>query len=127
MSQGALDSVLPRPPRLVLPRKYCMCTTYGAHERCSLGNKRTMLPKEYLIDAPNEHLRSLTIMAQVSISKAIITIFVAFVLSIAATVSAQDGAMAPAPMDTGAAFFLPVSGVAVAFSLIISLFAMLKL
>ncbi|OMO70212.1 hypothetical protein COLO4_28695 [Corchorus olitorius] len=66
-------------------------------------------------------------MAQSSISKAMIAIVVAFVLSMAATASAQAGAPAPAPsMDTGAAFSLPVSGIAVAFSLIISLFAFLK-
>ncbi|XVE61193.1 hypothetical protein DITRI_Ditri06bG0019900 [Diplodiscus trichospermus] len=73
----------------------------------------------------------LIIIAQVSISKAMIAIFVSIVLSIAATVSAQgqdeDGAMAPAPsMDTGAAFSSPVSWVVVAFALIISLVAFLK-
>ncbi|KAK8531864.1 hypothetical protein V6N12_053323 [Hibiscus sabdariffa] len=66
-------------------------------------------------------------MAKTSFSKAIMIIFVAVVLSVASTVSAQDSAMAPAPsMDTGAAFSLPVSGVAVTFSLIISLVALLK-
>ncbi|KAK8628729.1 hypothetical protein V6N13_009312 [Hibiscus sabdariffa] len=67
-------------------------------------------------------------MAQLCISKPVITIFVAFVLSIAAAaVSAQDGAMAPAPaIDTGAAFSLPASGVVAAFSLVVSLLAFLK-
>ncbi|KAB2013127.1 hypothetical protein E1A91_D09G141700v1 [Gossypium mustelinum] len=61
-------------------------------------------------------------MAQVCIS-----IFVVFVLSIFVTVSAQGGAMAPAPsMDTGASFSLPVSAVVVAFSLITSCLALLK-
>ncbi|KAK8542153.1 hypothetical protein V6N13_137276 [Hibiscus sabdariffa] len=66
-------------------------------------------------------------MAKIFFSKAIMIIFVAVVLSVASNVSAQDSAMAPAPsMDTGAAFSLPVSGVAVTFSLIISLVALLK-
>ncbi|KAL4339550.1 hypothetical protein GQ457_08G016140 [Hibiscus cannabinus] len=66
-------------------------------------------------------------MAQVGIFKHILTIFVAMVLSVSATVSAQGGAMAPSPsMDTGAAFSMPVSAVAVAFSLIISFLALLK-
>ncbi|TYI10543.1 hypothetical protein E1A91_A09G134400v1 [Gossypium mustelinum] len=61
-------------------------------------------------------------MAQVCIS-----IFVVFFLSIFVTVSAQGGAMAPAPsMDTGASFSLHVSAVVVAFSLIISCLALLK-
>ncbi|OMP06318.1 hypothetical protein CCACVL1_01630, partial [Corchorus capsularis] len=54
-------------------------------------------------------------MAQVSISKTMVAIFVALVLSMAiATVSGQDVGMAPAPapsMDTGPAFSLPISGV----------------
>ncbi|KAK8651305.1 hypothetical protein V6N13_140912 [Hibiscus sabdariffa] len=50
-----------------------------------------------------------------------------FVQAVATAVSAQDSAMAPAPsMDNGAAFSLPVSGVAVMFSLITSLLALLK-
>ncbi|XWS66390.1 hypothetical protein CRYUN_Cryun05aG0195200 [Craigia yunnanensis] len=66
-------------------------------------------------------------MAKVCFSKAIMIIFVAVVLSAATTVSAQDSAMPPTPtMDTGAAFSLPVSGVAVTFSLIISLLALMK-
>ncbi|XWS59183.1 hypothetical protein CRYUN_Cryun08bG0099900 [Craigia yunnanensis] len=66
-------------------------------------------------------------MAKVRFFKAIMIIFVAVVLSVATNVSAQDSAMAPSPsMDTGAAFTLPVSAVAVAFSLIISLLALLK-
>ncbi|TYI65205.1 hypothetical protein E1A91_D09G141600v1 [Gossypium mustelinum] len=61
-------------------------------------------------------------MAQACISNPIIASFVALVLSIAVSVSAQGGAMAPAPsMDTGAAFSLPASGMVVAFSVIISL------
>ncbi|XWS43181.1 hypothetical protein CRYUN_Cryun16bG0080800 [Craigia yunnanensis] len=68
-------------------------------------------------------------MTQVSIYKAISTLFVAFIFSIAATVSAQgqDGAMTPAPsMDNGVAFSLPIFGVVVPFSLTISLLAFLK-
>ncbi|KAK8554220.1 hypothetical protein V6N13_073153 [Hibiscus sabdariffa] len=69
----------------------------------------------------------LNIMAQVCTSKPIVAIFVALVLSVSATVSAQGGAMAPSPsMDSGAAFSLPVSAVAVAFSLIVSFLALLK-
>ncbi|KAK8476162.1 hypothetical protein V6N13_009313 [Hibiscus sabdariffa] len=69
----------------------------------------------------------MNIMAQVCTSKPIIAIFVALVLSVSARVSAQGGAMAPSPsMDTGAAFSLPVSAVAVAFSLIVSFLALLK-
>ncbi|KAK8594250.1 hypothetical protein V6N13_126059 [Hibiscus sabdariffa] len=63
-------------------------------------------------------------MAQVCFSKAIMMLVVAVVLS---TVSAQDSAAAPSPtMATGAAFSLPVSGVAVTFSLIVSLVALMK-
>ncbi|XVE75654.1 hypothetical protein DITRI_Ditri12bG0110400 [Diplodiscus trichospermus] len=66
-------------------------------------------------------------MAKVCFSKAIMIIFAAVVLSVATTVSAQDSAVAPTPsMDTGAAFSLPVSGVAVTFSLVISLLALMK-
>ncbi|EOY09378.1 hypothetical protein QQP08_017788 [Theobroma cacao] len=64
-------------------------------------------------------------MAKVCFSEAIMIIFVAALLSVATTVSAQDSATAPSPsMDTGAAFSLPVSGVAVAFSLIVCLLAL---
>ncbi|XVE96018.1 hypothetical protein REPUB_Repub02eG0185500 [Reevesia pubescens] len=66
-------------------------------------------------------------MAKVCFSKAIMVIFVAVVLSIATSVSAQDNALAPAPpIDTGAAFSTPLSGVAVIFSLVISLLALMK-
>ncbi|XWS56242.1 hypothetical protein CRYUN_Cryun09bG0069100 [Craigia yunnanensis] len=66
-------------------------------------------------------------MENVCFSKAIMIIFVVVVLSVATSVSAQDSAMAPAPiMNTGAAFSLPVSGVAVTFSLIISLLTLMK-
>ncbi|KAE8676444.1 hypothetical protein F3Y22_tig00111612pilonHSYRG00005 [Hibiscus syriacus] len=66
-------------------------------------------------------------MTKIFFSKAIMIVFVAVVVLVAGTVSAQDSAMAPAPsMDTGYAFSLPVSGVAVTFSLIISLLAFLK-
>ncbi|OMO93257.1 hypothetical protein COLO4_17021 [Corchorus olitorius] len=68
-------------------------------------------------------------MAQGSISKTMGAVFVALVISKATTtVSAQDVGLAPAPapsMDTGTAFSLPIRGVFVAFSLIISLFAFL--
>lgn len=63
-------------------------------------------------------------MAKVCFSKAIMIMFVAVVLSAVANVSAQDSAVAPTPsMDTGASFSMPVSAVAVTFSLMISLFA----
>ncbi|KAK8554221.1 hypothetical protein V6N13_073154 [Hibiscus sabdariffa] len=66
-------------------------------------------------------------MAHVWIYKPILAIFVALMLSESATVSAQGVAMAPSPsMDTGAAFSMHVSAVAVAFSLIISFLALLK-
>ncbi|OMO63163.1 hypothetical protein CCACVL1_22449 [Corchorus capsularis] len=66
-------------------------------------------------------------MAKVSFSNAMMIAIVAAVLSIATTVSAQDSASAPTPsMDTGAAFSMPVSGIAVTFSLIISLLALMK-
>ncbi|KAL4339902.1 hypothetical protein GQ457_08G016160 [Hibiscus cannabinus] len=76
-----------------------------------------------LVSKVSFFLYYLNIMAQVCSSKPII----ALVLSISATVSAQGGAMAPSPsMDTGAAFSLPVSAVAVAFSLIVSFLTLLK-
>ncbi|GMJ02315.1 hypothetical protein HRI_003900700 [Hibiscus trionum] len=66
-------------------------------------------------------------MAEVCFSKAIMMFVVAVVLSVATTVSAQDSAAAPSPtMATGAAFSLPVSGVAVTFSLIVSFLALMK-
>ncbi|GMI64748.1 hypothetical protein HRI_000144100 [Hibiscus trionum] len=67
-------------------------------------------------------------MAELCFSKAIMMFVVAVVLlSVATTVSAQNSAAAPSPtMDTGAAFSLPVSGVAVTFSLIVSLLALMK-
>ncbi|KAK8493692.1 hypothetical protein V6N13_025565 [Hibiscus sabdariffa] len=66
-------------------------------------------------------------MAQLCFSKAIMMFVVAVFLSVATTVSAQDSAAAPSPtMATGAALSLPVSGVAVTFSLIVSLVALLK-
>nr|KJB14975.1 hypothetical protein B456_002G152700 [Gossypium raimondii] len=66
-------------------------------------------------------------MAELCFSNGIMIMFVAVVLSLTTTASAQDSAMAPAPsMDTGAAFSPVVSGVAVMFSLIISLVALLK-
>ncbi|KAH1121934.1 hypothetical protein J1N35_005094 [Gossypium stocksii] len=66
-------------------------------------------------------------MAKVCFSKYIMIMFVAVVLSVATIVSAQGGAMAPAPsMDTGSAFSTPVTGVAVTLSLSISLLALLK-
>lgn len=72
-------------------------------------------------------------MANICFSKAIMITFVAAVLSVATCVSAQDSAAAPAPsmdttpsMDTGAAFSLPVSVVAVTISLIVSLIALMK-
>ncbi|XVF56087.1 hypothetical protein PTKIN_Ptkin06aG0088700 [Pterospermum kingtungense] len=66
-------------------------------------------------------------MAKVCFSKAIMILFASVVLSAATNVSAQDTATAPTPsMDTGAAFSMPVSVVAVTFSLIISLLALMK-
>ncbi|MBA0754190.1 hypothetical protein Gogos_021155 [Gossypium gossypioides] len=66
-------------------------------------------------------------MAELCFSNGIMIMFVAVVLSLTTSASAQDSAMAPAPsMDTGAAFSPVVSGVAVMFSLIISLVALLK-
>ncbi|KAB2096951.1 hypothetical protein ERO13_A01G134700v2 [Gossypium hirsutum] len=66
-------------------------------------------------------------MAKVCFSKDILIMFMAVVLSVATIVSAQDSAMAPAPsMDTGSAFSMPVTGVTVTLSLIISLLALLK-
>ncbi|MFQ6622096.1 hypothetical protein Gotur_003066 [Gossypium turneri] len=66
-------------------------------------------------------------MAELCFSKGIMIMFVAVVLSLTTIASAQDSAMAPAPsMDTGAAFSPAVSGIAVMFSLIVSLVALLK-
>ncbi|KAE8734396.1 Detected protein of unknown function [Hibiscus syriacus] len=66
-------------------------------------------------------------MAAVSFSKAIMMFVVAVVLSVATTVSAQDTAAAPSPtMDTGAAFSLPISGVAVILSPFVSLLTLMK-
>ncbi|MBA0729394.1 hypothetical protein Golax_023079 [Gossypium laxum] len=66
-------------------------------------------------------------MAELCFSKGIMIMFVAVVLSLTTTASAQDSAMAPAPsMHTGAAFSPAVSGIAVMFSLIVSLVALLK-
>ncbi|GKV25763.1 hypothetical protein SLEP1_g35157 [Rubroshorea leprosula] len=63
-------------------------------------------------------------MAQACISKAVMFFFVV-VLAVVASVSAQ--AQAPAPsMDPGAASSMPVSGSILAFSLVISLLALLK-
>ncbi|KAK8649280.1 hypothetical protein V6N13_130010 [Hibiscus sabdariffa] len=66
-------------------------------------------------------------MAEICFSKAIMTFLVAIVLSVATTVSAQGSAAAPSPsQETGAAFSVPVSGVALTFSLIVSLLALMK-
>ncbi|KAG8503350.1 hypothetical protein CXB51_001343 [Gossypium anomalum] len=66
-------------------------------------------------------------MAELCFSKGIMIMFVAVVLSLTTTASAQDSAMAPAPsMDTGAAFSPAVSAIAVMFSVIVSLVALLK-
>ncbi|XVE61196.1 hypothetical protein DITRI_Ditri06bG0020200 [Diplodiscus trichospermus] len=66
-------------------------------------------------------------MAKLCFSKAIMIMFVAVVLSVATVASAQDSATPPSPsMDTGAASSIPVSAVAVTFSLIISLLAFMK-
>ncbi|KAJ9695737.1 hypothetical protein PVL29_010958 [Vitis rotundifolia] len=66
-------------------------------------------------------------MAQVSIAKAYVLLFVIAIFSVAATVSAQDNSPAPAPSpDAGSAFSLPLSGAAVASSLVFSLLAFLK-
>ncbi|GAA0168176.1 hypothetical protein Leryth_021502 [Lithospermum erythrorhizon] len=65
-------------------------------------------------------------MAQISsIAKKLVVVAVAFAAF--ATVSAQEGAFAPAPSpDAGAAFNLPVSGALVGASLVCSAFAMLR-
>ncbi|KAJ9695738.1 hypothetical protein PVL29_010959 [Vitis rotundifolia] len=68
-------------------------------------------------------------MAQVSIAKAFVLVFVVAIFSAAATVSALDNspASAPAPSpDAGSAFSLPLSGAVVASSLVFSLLAFLK-
>ena len=63
-------------------------------------------------------------MAQVSITKALMVVFVAMaIFSTASTVSAQ--APAPSP-DVGSAFSLPLSGAVIASSVIFSLLALLK-
>ena len=66
-------------------------------------------------------------MAQVSIAKAFMLVFVVAIFSAAATVSALDNSPAPAPSpDAGSAFSLPLSGAVVASSLVFSLLAFLK-
>ena len=66
-------------------------------------------------------------MAQVSIVKAFMLVFVVAIFSAAATVSALDNSPAPAPSpDAGSAFSLPLSGAVVASSLVFSLLAFLK-
>ncbi|KAH6819397.1 hypothetical protein C2S51_003000 [Perilla frutescens var. frutescens] len=66
-------------------------------------------------------------MAQISIVKAAVMVAYAIVAltAFASTASAQAQAPAPAP-DTGAAFSLPVSGAAVAASLLFSAVALLR-
>ena len=62
-------------------------------------------------------------MASVSIIKA----FLLFVFLVVVTVSAQEPSLAPAPSpDAGAGFSLPVSGVLIGTSLLVSLFAVLR-
>ncbi|KAM2549079.1 hypothetical protein TB1_013482 [Malus domestica] len=64
-------------------------------------------------------------MVQVSFSRAFI--FVQMLLfAFLAAVSAQESALAPAPMDVGAAYFSPVNGVVIGASLLISVFAFFK-
>ncbi|PSS15651.1 Pre-mRNA-processing factor 40 A like [Actinidia chinensis var. chinensis] len=66
-------------------------------------------------------------MTKVSIIVAFTLAFVAAAFSAAATVSAQDFAMAPAPSpDAGSAFSLPVSVAFAGFSLFISLLSLLR-
>lgn len=67
-------------------------------------------------------------MAQVGMTKALMLVFaVVAIFSTAATVSAQDGALAPAPSpDVGSAFSVPLSGAVMACSLVLSLLALLK-
>ncbi|KAK9065785.1 hypothetical protein SSX86_015186 [Deinandra increscens subsp. villosa] len=65
-------------------------------------------------------------MAQVSIVKRASAVVVV-ALAAAATVSAQEFAMAPAPSpDAGAAFNVPISGVMIATSLVLSFVALLR-
>nr|DAD29812.1 TPA_asm: hypothetical protein HUJ06_031280 [Nelumbo nucifera] len=70
-------------------------------------------------------------MAQVSLSKTTVLVFIVAILSAAAaTVSAQgDSEMAPSPAPSivsGSPFALPVSGAILCSSLLLSLLALLK-
>ncbi|CAK7342488.1 unnamed protein product [Dovyalis caffra] len=66
-------------------------------------------------------------MAKVSISKAIMVVYVVAVFMAATNVSVQAEAPAPAPStDTGAGFSLPVSSAVIAISLVISCSSLLK-
>lgn len=66
-------------------------------------------------------------MAQVSIVKALMLVFVVAIFSQVATVSAQGGSSAPAPSpDAGSAFSVPFPGAVIASSLILSFLALLK-
>ena len=67
-------------------------------------------------------------MAQVSIAKAFVLLFVVAIFSVATTVvSAQDNSPAPAlSPDAGSAFSLPLSGSVIVSSLVFSLLALLK-
>ena len=68
-----------------------------------------------------------SLMAQVSIVRALMLVFVVAIFSAAATVSAQDVSPAPAPSpDAGSAFSVPFPYAVIASSLILSLFALLK-
>ena len=89
-------------------------------------NSRTLLL--ILSQFPDCSVVYLSVMAQVSMNKALMAVFtVAVVLSAAATVSAQDTSQAPAPSpDAGSAFSLPLPGVFIVSSLFFSLLALLK-
>lgn len=65
-------------------------------------------------------------MAQVSIPRAFFFVQMLVLVVLAATVSAQESAPAPAPMDAGAAYSLPVNSVVIGASLMVSLFSLFK-
>ncbi|KAL5701967.1 hypothetical protein ACHQM5_027245 [Ranunculus cassubicifolius] len=66
-------------------------------------------------------------MAQVSIISKAITAFLMMTILSAITVSAQFDEMAPAPAPTGAAFAMSVSSAVIFSSILVSLFALLRI
>ncbi|KAB2608181.1 hypothetical protein D8674_011349 [Pyrus ussuriensis x Pyrus communis] len=65
-------------------------------------------------------------MSQVSSPRAFFFVQMLVLAVLAATVSAQESAPAPAPMDAGAAYSSPVNGVVIGASLLVSVFAFFK-